>query len=278
MEILIGKWYKIPYPGDKRPPVGLDPLAGSWPTYFFERNQSGILTTPDGEPVCFDIENPRNIDFYKSLRLVQCTLENLTLRERQIAEYWGEGPATKQWTPIIDRLIDTYGLTPPMAGRVLGAVQAAINDAFVITWYFKYIWGIPRPIQLDSELETAVCTPYFPSYPSGHSVVSGTAEVILSYFFAPEADRLRMLAEEAAISRLYGGVHYLEDIDEGLRLGRQIGSIVVEQLRRQRDIEGNPIDPVYTADLHAILPPPPYMQAIPFFPLRARDCDLPLIP
>lgn len=275
---LLRKWSEIPYPGECEPPVGIDQLAGSWYMFFFRRNKEGILTTLDGQPVCFDIEDPGNINFYKSLLLVKQVLRKLTPQQREIAECWGEGPATKQWTPIIDRLIDTYGLSPASAARVLAAVQAGINDAFVITWYLKYLWDVPRPIQLDRRLATELCTPYFPAYPSGHSVISGTAEVILSYFFPPEAERLRELSEENGISRLYAGVHFTEDITEGLKLGRQIGRMVVDELERQEDINGDTIDVPATQYRHANLPPPPYVQAIPYLPLRARECDLPLIP
>jgi len=275
---LLRKWSEIPYPGQCEPPVGLDPYAGSWPTYYFRTNEKGLITTLDGEPVCFDIENPDDIDFNRSLMLVKHVLKNLTPQQKKIAEYWGEGPATKQWTPIIDRLIDTYGLSPAYAARVLAAVQVGINDAFVVTWFFKYLWDVPRPIQLDRRLATEICTPYFPSYPSGHSVISGTAEVILSYFFPPEAEKLEELAEENSISRLFGGVHFLEDITEGLKLGRQIGRIVVDELRKQEDINGDPIDVPPVKDKNAVLAPPPYVQAIPYLPLRVRDCDLPLLP
>jgi len=268
-----GKWSEIPYPGDIRPPKGLDPYAGSWPTFFLGRDEYGLFTAPDGVPISYEIRNPYTINFDESLLLVKYIQKHLTPELLKIAEYWGEGPATKQWTPIID----TYELTPTQAGRVLAAVQAGINDAFVVTWYLKYLLDIPRPIQLDRRLATAICTPYFPSYPSGHSVISGTAEVILSYFFPPEAERLRELAEEASISRLYGGVHFIEDLEEGLRLGRQIGRIIVCELSRQRDITGRMIDIPPVNDRNAVLPPPPYRQAIPF-PSRVRDCDLPLLP
>lgn len=272
------EWSKIPYPGECEPPIGIDPYAGSWSTYYFRRNKAGVLTTLDGDPVCLDIEAPENINFYKSLVLVKRIQRSLTPKQLQIAEFWGEGPATKQWTPIIDSLIDTYGLSPAYAARVLAAVQAGMNDAFVITWYFKYLWDVPRPIQLDRRLKTAICTPSFPAYPSGHSVISGAAEVILSYFFPPEAERLKELAEENGISRIFGGVHFLEDITEGLKLGRQIGKMVVEELSRQRDIKGSPYDNPPTQDKNAKFSPPPYVQAIPYWPLRVRDCGLPLLP
>ena len=274
---MPGKWPEIPYPGESEPPIGVAPYAGSWYTYFFRKNENGLLTTSDGKPACFDIQNPDIINFDKSLIIVKRALMNLTPEQRQIAEYWGEGPATKQWTPIIDRLLDTYNLSPAQAARVIAAVQAGINDAFVITWYFKCLWDVPRPVQLDRRLATVLCTPVFPAYPSGHSVISGTAEVILSYFFPSESERLRELAYENGISRLYAGVHFLEDIEEGLRLGRHIGRIIVEELKNQKDANNRPVDVLSTEGKNADLMPPPYEQVIPY-PLRARNCDLPLIP
>lgn len=274
---LPRKWSELSYAGESRVPQGLDPGAGSWYLYFFRKKGNGDFTTPDGQPVSFEIQNPNNFDFDKLLHGVKDTLNNLTPKQRLIAEYWGDGPATKQWTPIIDRLIDTYGFTPVRAARVLGAVQAGINDAFVITWYFKYLWDVPRPNQLDQKLITAICTPKFPGYPSGHSVISGTAQVILSYFFAPEAERLKELAEECSISRLYGGVHFTADLSEGLRLGRHIGRMIVDALRSQGEMNQVMIDIPVDGDKHADLLPPPYKQAI-SYPPRYNDCGLLLLP
>lgn len=272
------KWSELSYAGESRISQGLDPGSGSWSTYFIRLQDSGVFTTLDGQPITFDIQNPDNFNFDQSLQIVKYIQKHLTPQQRIIAEYWGEGPATKQWTPIIDRLIDIYGLSPVRAARVLAAVQAAINDAFVVTWYFKNLWDVPRPCQLDQRLATAICTPKFPSYPSGHSVISGTAEVVLSYFFPPEAEKLKALAEENSISRLYGGVHFIEDLDEGLRLGRQIGRIVVAELEKQGDRNQSRIDIPILIDRHADLSPPPYEQVIPYLPLRVRVCDLPLVP
>jgi hypothetical protein len=274
---LPRKWSALSYAGESRIPQGLDPGSGSWYTYFIRRQENGTFTTLSGEPITFEIQHPDNFNFDKSLIDVKNTLKNLTSHQRQIAIYWGEGPATKQWTPIIDRLIDTYGLSPVYAARVLAAVQAGINDAFIVTWYYKYLWDVPRPNQLDQKLVTEICTPKFPSYPSGHSVISGTAEIILSYFFPTEAYKLKELAEECSISRLFGGVHFIEDLDEGLRLGRNIGRIVVAELTRQHDMNQSRID--IPIDIHrdANLPPPPYEQVI-SYPSRVRECDLPLLP
>lgn len=264
-------WNELPYAGERRLPIPLDPTAGSFPTFYLGRNERGDFTDPAGNPIAFEIRSPFQIDFEgEQLPQVKQTLQNLTPNQIAIAEYWGAGPATKQWTPIIDRLIDTYDLTPVRAARVLSAVQSAINDTFVVVWFLKYQWLIPRPNQLDQTLRTIICTPKFPSYPSGHASVSGTAQVVLSYFFPPEADRLQALAEENAMSRIYGGVHYPVDRTEGLRLGRQIGRIVVDLLSSQRDRDMVRVDDLITEDRNADLPPPPYRQVIPF--PREREC------
>lgn len=160
---------------------------------------------------------------------------------------------------------------------MLAVVQAGINDAFVVTWYYKYLWDVPRPNQLDQGLATYLCTPKFPAYPSGHTVISGTAEVILSYFFPPEAQKLKQLAEENAASRLYAGVHFQPDLSEGLRLGHQIGQIAVNLLQKSFDKDQSAIDIPVNNNLNAQLMPPLYEQVIPY-PARARACDLPLLP
>lgn len=168
-------------------------------------------------------------------------------------------------------MIDTYGVTAPKAGRILAATQSALNDAFVVAWYFKFLWNIARPNQVNRNLVTVLCTPNHPSYPSGHAVIAGCAEVVLSYFFRGERKQLNILAVECANSRLYAGVHYPIDNWEGLKLGKQIGEIAVNELSNQTTLDGKPIDKSYTQNLNAKLPPPPYKQAIPYN--RDMDCS-----
>lgn len=261
------RWSALSYPGEARVPQGVDPAAGSWPLYFLRREPGGVFAALDGRPVGFEIQQPENFNFEQELLVVKQTLDNLTLHQKEIAKYWGFGPPTKQWTPIIDRLIDTYGFTANRAARVLAAVQAGISDSITITWHFKYLWDISRPCQLDQTLSTVLPTPKFPTYPAGHSTVAGTAEVILSYFFRPEAKRLNELAEECSISRLYAGVHFPADLDEGLRLGRQIGQLAVDLLSGQRQDSQSLVDIPIAVNRHAVLPPPPYTQVIPYPPV-----------
>jgi hypothetical protein len=258
-------WTDLPYAGEDKPPSNpVDPLAWSWSTEYIQLNAEGQLKDRTAKTKNLRIQNPHKIEWNRQLEIVQETLENITDEQIQIAKYWGAGAPTKQWTPIIDRLIDTYSVTPPMAGRILKAVHAGINDTNVVTWYVKFRYNVARPNQLDHDLATILCTPRFPTYVAGHASVAGCAEVILSYFFPPESSRLKTLAEECALSRLYAGVHFPVDLNQGLRLGRQIGHIVVHALKKEENSAHEKIDVPFKQELHAQLPPPPYVQAIPF--------------
>ncbi|WP_240189800.1 vanadium-dependent haloperoxidase [Bacillus sp. P14.5] len=182
--------------------------------------------------------------------------------------YYGSGVPTKQWTPVIDRLIDTYNVSPTAAAQILAYVQGAVNDAMVVTWDLKYKWDVARPDQYDQTMETLICTPRFPTYPSGHAVMSGCSETVLSYFFPREARKLNKIAEDDAVSRLYGGVHFPSDNSEGLRLGRTIGRSVINHVKGQRGFDPRMISRDYN---NANLLPEDYRQFIPYdFP---PDCS-----
>jgi hypothetical protein len=265
MQTTYERWTDLPYAGETRPPSNpVDPLAGSWSMFYLRRDPMGNFRDPNGRLIQLDIQDPNTIHWDEQLKMVQKTLKSITKQQIRIADYWGTGVATKQWTPIVDRLIDTYGISPARAARILAAVHAGINDAFIVTWYLKYRWNVARPNQMDPNLATVLCTPRFPAYPSGHSAVAGCAMVILSYFFPAESSRLKKLAEECAISRLYAGVHFPIDNDESLKLGRQIGHIVVDALKNERNADLEPIEDPIRDNRNAKLPPPPYKQAIGF--------------
>ncbi|MEI5906869.1 vanadium-dependent haloperoxidase [Bacillus spongiae] len=261
------KWNEIPYAGEKEPPTNPEePYSGSWTMYNLKRHRSLFFTKPEGEPAYFTILNPNYIDFEKQLELVLKTKEKLDPNKKTIARYWGTGVATKQWVPIIDRLIDTYHVTAPRAARILAAAHSAMNDAFVVTWYYKFLWSVARPNQYDRDLATIVCTPRHPTYPSGHAAIAGCAAEILKYYFPAESERLDELADEAALSRLYALVHFPIDNSVGLSLGKQVARVAINKLRQQTNSQGDSIDTLYTEPLGAEIPPAPYPegQTIPF--------------
>ncbi|MBE4909431.1 vanadium-dependent haloperoxidase [Bacillus luteolus] len=262
---LLKKWNEIPYAGEQVPPTNPEePSAGSWVTHYIKTNEIGEFFYKNGKKIQLDIRNPSTIDWKPQLAIVKKTLENLTPHQMEVAKYWGTGVPTKQFVPIMDRLIDTYKVPAPRAARILAAVLAAVNDAFVVTWKCKFDWQVARPNQLDQSLETILCTPRHPTYPSGHATIAGCVEQVLGYFFPGEAKKLRKMSEECSDSRLYAGVHFPLDNSEGLRLGRQIGRIVVEELKKDKNEENRKIDKPYRENRNAVINPPPYEQVIPY--------------
>ncbi|SFD08531.1 vanadium-dependent haloperoxidase [Clostridium uliginosum] len=238
----FNKWSQIPYPEQTKVYHGIDPTAGSWPLYYFKNQGNGVFTTLDGSPISWEIMNPSNVNFIEELKEVQYVQAHITEEQIKIAKYWGNGVPLNQIIPIALQLINTYKITPPKSARILSSVGNTLNDAFILTWYFKYLWDYPRPCQLDRSLNTILATPQFPTYPSGHSVVSSASAVILSYYFPKEKSKLYALAQEASISRLYGGIHFRSDLSQGIRLGKQIGRLVVTELKKEADKDGVMVD------------------------------------
>ncbi|WP_445012713.1 vanadium-dependent haloperoxidase [Aquimarina penaris] len=129
----------------------------------------------------------------------------------------------------------------------------AIADAFISCWDEKYRSNLIRPETLinqhiDENWEPVLQTPPFPEYTSGHSVVSGAASTVLTEIFGDNFAfnddtelqyglpirsfrSFNAAANEAAISRLYGGIHYRAAIDLGLDQGRELGNFVVKKLQ-----------------------------------------------
>lgn len=141
----------------------------------------------------------------------------------------------------------------------------AIADAFISCWDEKYRSNLIRPETLineyiDNSWKPVLQTPPFPEYTSGHSVVSGAASVALTDIFGEDFafdddtelkyglpvrsfSSFRQAADEAAISRMYGGIHYRKAVEVGVKQGRDLGRFVVDNLQMTSETalaEGSP--------------------------------------
>jgi hypothetical protein len=111
---------------------------------------------------------------------------------------------------------------------VLTDLTVAMHDAFIACWVVKFRDWSERPITairrtVDPQFTPLLVTPSFPSYVSGHATISAAAAVVLSHHFPNDQQHYRHLAEEAANSRLWGGIHFDIDNKEGLLLGASVG-------------------------------------------------------
>ncbi|MGL5087067.1 MAG: vanadium-dependent haloperoxidase [Clostridium sp.] len=258
---IYNKWDMIPYPESNITPIGETPSAGSWPLYYFKRNNGGF-TDLLGSEISFDIKAPEQSDGFTTTELQQVVNvgKNLTEQQKIIATYWGAGVPQNQFIPIKQCLINTYSVPPTSASRIDSILETALNDAMIICWHYKYLYQIPRPVQYNPNFTPYLKTPYHPSYPAGHSVSAGCVDGILSYFFPTEANKITKLCEECSISRLYGGVHYRIDLVEGYKLGLDIAKYVLEEVKNASDKYGATANVIFNRDKNANLKPPSYNQ------------------
>ena len=124
---------------------------------------------------------------------------------------------------IAIQLSNRDGLSAAEAARVFAHLGMAQADAFIAAWDAKYTYWSGRPTGLIPGFASTIITPNFPAYISGHATLSGASSTVLAAFFPADAARLDAQAEEAALSRLYGGIHWRSDNEVGLGVGRQIG-------------------------------------------------------
>ena len=180
--------------------------------------------------------------YAREVREVYEVSRALTDEQRRIADFWADGPGTVtppgHWNQIALDLIRRHRLSEPAAARVLAGLNTAQADAFIACWDAKYTYRSERPVtairrELDPTWLPYIGTPPFPSYVSGHSTTSAAAAELLSAFFPRDRRQLRAWADEAAVSRLYGGIHLRSDNDAGLALGKKVGRVAVSRYKHR---------------------------------------------
>jgi PAP2 superfamily len=170
--------------------------------------------------------------------------------QTQIALFWAAGAGTEtppgHWNSIAQSIAAAQGNTLEENARLFALLNIAMADAAICAWNAKYVFHFWRPVTAinfaEPELNWAsfIVTPPFPDYVSGHSTFSGAAATVLPLFYGTEdlpfttgSDFLPGVyrsfstcldaAEEAAVSRLYGGIHFRSANEDGLQAGISIG-------------------------------------------------------
>jgi len=249
------------------PPAYIDAIEPNWMKLrpFAMDSSSQFKPKP---PIPFDtaIGSP----FYKQVKEVYDTRVQLTDTQREIAGFWDCNPyvmnvrghamyATKKITPgghwmgIVGIASRKSGADLMESSEAYARTAIALADGFISSWDEKYRSNLVRPETvineyIDEQWEPLLQTPPFPEYTSGHSVIStAAAEVLTDQFgdafaFTDSTEleyglpvrsftSFRQAAAEAAISRLYGGIHYRMAIEEGTIQGRMVGENVVRKIR-----------------------------------------------
>ena len=221
-----------------RSQVGRPPLRPSWGNVRPLAVQSADEYLPPPPP------DPQSQDFLTALEQVRQTATDPSEVQRRSAAFWddsiGTPTPTGHWNAIAAQLVARATLDEEEATRVVAVLNVAMMDAGIVCWRAKYLYWTMRPNQADPAIRPLLKVPNFPAYPSGHAAFSGAAAAVLAHFFPAHAMELRATAEAAALSRVFGGIHYPYDAEAGLVVGQRVARVVigrsVEQVPLLRDL------------------------------------------
>lgn len=223
-------------------------------------------------PPKFDMN--KNSVFFKEVLEVKNAVDSLTDEQKHIADFFDDNPfklnvsghlmfATKKFSPP-GHWMNIVGIAARKARADFNATVAAYTttsialfDGFISCWKTKFSSNSIRPETvinkyINPEWRPYIQTPPFPSYTSGHSVISAAAAEVMSHHFGDRFayrdtslnefgikertfQSFRDAAWEASLSRLYGGIHYRSDIIFGNQEGKQIGTFIIQKLKLKNE-------------------------------------------
>ncbi|MEQ5789821.1 vanadium-dependent haloperoxidase [Muricauda sp. NFXS6] len=256
----LGRWRPTP-------PGYMDAIEPHWSTLRPFVINSAKQFDP-GPPTPFS--EKEGTKFYEEAKEVYSIVIELSQEEVDIAKFWDCNPNISvtqghvmyfkqkispggHWMHITCQATEDMEAGLSAKQGTLAAVSVALADAFISCWDEKYRSNLIRPetyinTYIDPDWNPILQTPAFPEHTSGHSVASGAAATVLTelvgaqYAFIDSTEvpyglperkyqSFMQAAEEAAISRLYGGIHYRPAIEKGLSQGKAIGEYVLRNIK-----------------------------------------------
>lgn len=192
-----------------------EPAAGQWKTWAI------------GSPGELRVPPPPRAGSAAAERDAEGLAAALRERSRVVTDFARRierEPAGQEWLDRAMEFVASRDKDPPASSRNYALVAAAVHDATVAAWHWKYRYDTQAP-DGDSLFEP----PPDPSYPSEHAAIAGAASRVLAHLYPDEsAARLEQQAEEIAQSRVDAGVARPSDVAAGLALGRQVAERVIE--------------------------------------------------
>jgi hypothetical protein len=258
---------------DLTPPAYMVPVEPYFNTVRPLTLDSAAQFVPDA-PIPFSTD--KHSAFYKFLQLSYTNSgDSLSQEQRNIANFWDCNPFAVQndghmliglkkispgahWMGITAIACKQSNASFTKTIQVNTAVAIGLLDGFICCWDDKYRTNRIRPETairryIDPNWKPLLQTPPFPEYISGHSVVSSTSAVILTHYFGDDFkytdsveidfgvpprqfESFNQAAKEAAISRFWGGIHFMDAIDNGIIQGNKVGNWVVNKLGGSKKI------------------------------------------
>lgn len=240
------------------PPNFAAPLLPQFPNVTPFAMTNGQQFRPGGPPALDSIEYALELNEVKELGKHDSIIR--TPDQTEIAHFWADGAGTftppGHWNQIAEQVALSEGNTLADNARLFGSLNVALADAAIVAWDAKYFYDLWRPVTAihhadndgnalttgDPTWDPLLNTPPFSEYVSGHSTFSGAADAILTSFFGNNIsfvdtgdpsvgitrsfDNFTQAADEAGMSRIYGGIHFQSANEDGLAAGRALGEYV----------------------------------------------------
>lgn len=249
------------------PPGYMDAVEPHWNKIRTFVIDSAAQFKPE-PPTTFSIV--KGSPFYREATEVYEIVKNLSEEQRAIASFWDCNPfalnvrghvmfATKKispgghWINITRTVCSESKSSMVQSAEAYVRVSLSLVDGFISCWDEKYRSKLIRPESyinqyIDENWVPLLQTPPFPEYTSGHSVISSSASVALTKLFGDNhafTDSTEMefgmpsrsfksfydASGEAAISRLYGGIHYRPAVEIGAKQGKAIGEFIANKIK-----------------------------------------------
>ncbi len=211
---------------DNNPKTPFTPNAGTWKRW----NVGGVNFETSPPPVYLSKE------YGDALKVVKETAEVRTSEQSAAVNFWGGVPGTNQpagiWLDFFYETTKDERMSEKEFAYKQMIIAQTLSDAFMECWKVKYTYWTKRPDMTDPTINTAMPNPPFPSYVSGHSTISFAAATVLGYFFPKKKELYLENAEEAKNSRLWAGIHFPHDNEEGKSLGIKVGEEVIKNIRK----------------------------------------------
>ena len=229
---------------------------------------------PPPPPPAYNLKDSTSA-YSKELMEVKKIGENLTEDQKHIADFFDDNPfnlhvighvmyATKKFSPP-GHWMNIVGIAAKKSGADFNTTVAsytgtsiALFDGFISCWDTKFKMATVRPETVinkyfDPSWQPYLQTPPFPSYVSGHSVISAASAEVMTHFYGDNfsytdtselefgiANRsfksFRDAALEASWSRFYGGIHYRSDLEQGNKVGIEIGEFILKKLTFKKPV------------------------------------------
>jgi len=213
-------WYSLEAP--KRPPML--PMYGNVKAFLFD-SMTCVSLRP-GPPPSTSSEQMK-----KETEEIYQFIKNPSREHIRIVHFWADGVGTYtppgHWDAIAAEDFIKKNWSEVRWARNMALLNMSLMDAGIVCWNTKYYYFNPRPSQMNPAIKTLTGIPNFPAYISGHSTFSGAAAAILGHIIPQRAAAYAAMAQEASLSRMYGGIHYRSDCEIGLEVGKKVGDYAV---------------------------------------------------